>query len=242
MFQPLFVRTLTKDERTELTSLAEARTGEEYRRAEVVLMSAAGNGPSDIAERLGYHPSNVKKWIKKFNEEGLPGIAVRKRGPREGPKPRFSREQVAALLELSKTNPSTFGFERWTAQKLAKAAVKQGIVPSISHVTVRQMLKRSDLVSTAEVESGPGSEDDLGAGKAALDRSEFEKAADLLYAALGKGNRSDEADAEIRVTLSEALEELSRFEEVYSVVAKYEDPHAVVALSPGMRGRVKLRV
>ncbi|MGH9763584.1 MAG: helix-turn-helix domain-containing protein, partial [Blastocatellia bacterium] len=189
MYQPLFARMLTEDERGELASVAAARTGEEFRRAEVVLLSAAGRTPSDIAERLGYHPSNVKKWIKKFNEEGLPGIAVRKRGPREGPKPRFTQEQIEAILRIAKTDPSGLGlgFERWTAQKLAKAAVERGIVQSISHVTVRQMLKRDERPFTSIGQAAAPAEDRIGAGRTALANSEFEKAADILYAALTEG-------------------------------------------------------
>src|SRR5215471_18019669 len=157
MFQPLFVRSLTDDEKRQLVLRARSLNKEEARRAGVVLLSSEGKTASDIAKALGFHPSNVKKWVRKFNEEGLSGLAVRKRGPREGPRPSFTRDQIDRLLELAATTPAEIGysFERWTAQKLANAAVKEGIVDKISHVTVQQILKRKSGASQKAAEIPP---------------------------------------------------------------------------------------
>src|SRR5262249_60655326 len=148
MFEPLFVGSLTDEEKRQLGLRARSLNKEEARRAGVVLLSSEGRTASDIAKALGFHPSNVKKWVRKFNEEGLSGLAVRKRGPREGPRPSFTRDQIDRLLELAATTPAEIGysFERGTAQKLANAAVKAGIVDKISHVTVQQVLKRNTPV------------------------------------------------------------------------------------------------
>src|SRR5215510_3057713 len=182
MFQPLFVRSLTDEEKRQLGLRARSLNKEEARRAGVVLLSSEGKTASDIARSLGFHPSNVKKWVRKFNEEGLSGLAVRKRGPREGPRPSFTRDQIDRLLELAATTPAEIGysFERWTAQKLANAAVKEGIVDKISHVTVQQILKRNPSQVTRSTEAA-GSDDDsveklIRLGKAAVADSEFETA------------------------------------------------------------------
>src|SRR5690242_5226769 len=136
MFQPLFVRSLSDEEKTQLAARSSAPAREESWRAAVILRSAEGESAADIGRALGFHPSNVKKWIRKFNQEGIAGIAPRKRGPREGPRPRFSREDITRLLDLAACDPTSLGlgFEKWTAQKLANVAVERGIVERISHV------------------------------------------------------------------------------------------------------------
>ena len=106
MFQPLYVRSLTGDEEQALARQVNSGAKTDEWRAQVILMSAEGKTSSEISRSLGFHISNVKKWIKKFNEEGLDGLAVKKRGPRAGPKPMFSRGQVERILALSGTNPN----------------------------------------------------------------------------------------------------------------------------------------
>jgi DNA-binding NtrC family response regulator/tetratricopeptide (TPR) repeat protein len=255
MFQPLFVRSLTDDEKKQLALSARSLNKEEARRAGVVLLSSEGKTASDIARSLGFHPSNVKKWVRKFNEEGLTGIAVRKRGPREGPRPSFTRDQVDRLLDLAATSPAEIGysFERWTAQKLANAAIKEGIVDKISHVTVQQILKRNPALSvpsslpvsqnTRSLAVGDDPVDGLiGLGKAAVSESDFERAINCFARALESVTNSEDQEAEIRWMLSQSLEELNRFDEAHEMLQKYDDAHAISLLQAGTRGRVKLRL
>jgi DNA-binding NtrC family response regulator/tetratricopeptide (TPR) repeat protein/transposase len=248
MFQPLFVRSLTEDEKKQLATRAESLNREEARRAGVVLLSSQGKTASDIARSLGFHPSNVKKWVRKFNEEGLAGLAIRKRGPREGPRPSFTRDQIDRLLDLASTTPSQVGysFERWTAQKLANAAVKEGIVDKISHVTVQQILKRKAVTTPSirdVVREGTHSDNGLvQSGRAALRSSQFDQAVTLFQEALAAPTVSGEEEAELRILLSQSLEELSRYEDSFKAVEKLEYPHVLMTFSPGLRARVKLRI
>lgn len=255
MTQSLFVRPLTDEERSQLTAQAHSANEEEARRANLLLMSADRESSIQIAERLGFHSSNVKKWIRKFNEEGLDGVGVRKRGPREGPRPSFTRDQVDKLLELASSPPGSVGltFKRWTAQKLATAAVQFGIVERISHVTVQQILKRNPeringKPGIAAINPGPTDARRLAESKAlvlgrqALAGSQFSRAADFLHSALAETGEDREQEAEVRSLLSEALEELGRYEESHSVVEKYEDPRVYSGLSSAGRARVKLRL
>jgi DDE superfamily endonuclease/winged helix-turn helix protein len=62
-------------------------------RAVMVLLSARGLAPAEIAVLLGCHPSTVRRWIGRFNAEGAAGLADRPRcgrprlgGPRLGPR------------------------------------------------------------------------------------------------------------------------------------------------------------
>jgi DNA-binding NtrC family response regulator/tetratricopeptide (TPR) repeat protein len=254
MFQPLFVRPVLSTERETLERCARSGNREEAGRAEIVLQSAGGKTATEISQSLGYHPSNVKKWIRRFNRDGIKGIVVKKRGPQGGPRPRFNAEQVTAIVELSKTSPDQFGlsFKAWTPQKLATTAVERGIVESISHVTVRQILKRYDSSIPRQSTSNQNGQSSvmrqrsgltrLELGKEELARSAYEAAADHFCAALREREYTPEEEANIRAYLSESLEELSRYEEAHKVIEKYDDPQALAALTTHTRGKIKLRI
>jgi hypothetical protein len=56
-------------------------------RAVMVLLSLHGLPPAQIAELLNCHPATVRRWVSRFNSEGLAGLADR---PRSG-RPRLGR-------------------------------------------------------------------------------------------------------------------------------------------------------
>lgn len=259
MYQPLFVRPLSEEEQEALSRYTDSKIKEEASRAEVILLSTQGKTISEISASLGFHPSNVKKWIRLFNEKGIAGISVKKRGPLGGPRPKFSRTQVQGIIQLSLTDPASQGlaFKQWTPQKLASAAVNQGIVERISHVTVRQILRRQ--VKPRERESGlafdsmtqkatslsadaqmTGSH--LQLGREALENSDYELAQTHFKAYLTENDLSLEEEATVSCLLNRSLEELSRYEEAYASLRKFEDAKVLAQLTPATRGRVKLRL
>ena len=71
----------------------------EAARAVMVLLSAHGLAPSQIAELLDCHPATVRRWIGRFNAGGLAGLADR---PRSGRPPLGGRQlpgRITALLQ-----------------------------------------------------------------------------------------------------------------------------------------------
>ena len=257
MYQPLIVRPLSTSERESLELYLRSSNREESWRAEAILLSAAGKTAAEISEELGYHPSNIKKWIRAFNRKGIEGIAVKKRGPQGGPRPKFTRQQTDEIIKLSTLAPREAGYNyrAWTPQKLADAAVERGIVESISHVTVRQILKKHKSVSMHGNNGNASGVQMTGAkpivapgvsrfqlGKEALAGSNFEEAAEHLCAALNEGASSPEEEAIIRSSMSQALEELSKYEDAYDAIRKYDNSQALSMLSPTTRSRVRLRI
>ena len=79
-----FVIELTDNERRQLESLDRRGTAEHrmVTRARIVLAAADGEENLSIAERLGIAPNTVIKWRKRFFEEGIDGLADRKRSGR----------------------------------------------------------------------------------------------------------------------------------------------------------------
>jgi DNA-binding NtrC family response regulator/tetratricopeptide (TPR) repeat protein len=245
MYEPLESRPLSSEERERLLRCKQSSNGEEARRAEVILLSSEGKAASEIGTAVGMHPTNVKKWIRRFNQEGVIGILVKKRGPQGGPRPQFSRGQINAIVDLAAVEPRSLGFsfKAWTPQKLATAAIERGIVEGISHVTVRQILKRqSSIVEDARRNGDLKGNDHLEMGKADLSKARYESAAGHFRAALASDGLSADDEAIIRAMLSQALDELSRFDEAYDALSLYEDQQKLSVLSPSVRARVKLRL
>jgi DNA-binding NtrC family response regulator/tetratricopeptide (TPR) repeat protein len=255
MYQPLYVRAIEVEERDALEQHLRSANREESCRASVILLSSEGKSAPEISKLLGSHPSNIKKWIRRFNTQGISGIAVKKRGPQGGPRPRFTPEQIDMIVSLAERSPYEmgYGFKEWTPQKLATVAVERGIVERISHVTVRQILKRHEAIKPAPgaglgvadvrgeaVSAGPRTE--FGLGEAALAQSQYDVAVAHFRAALDEKGISNEEEASIRVLLSKGLEELSKYEEAYTAISAYEDSRMLGLLGARTRARVKLRL
>ena len=67
-------------------------------RAVMVLLSAHGLPPAQIAELLDCHPATVCRWIARFNDEGQAGQADRPRSGRPRLGGRRLTGRIAALL------------------------------------------------------------------------------------------------------------------------------------------------
>src|SRR5690348_8515211 len=70
----------------------------EAMRAVMVLLSLHGLVPAQIAELLDCHPATVRRWIGRFNGEGLAGLADRPRCGRPLLGGRRLTRRIAALL------------------------------------------------------------------------------------------------------------------------------------------------
>ncbi len=71
----------------------------EAARAVMVLLSAHGLPPAMIAELLDCHPATVRRWISRFNDEGLAGLADRPRSGRPALGGRRLTSTISSLLK-----------------------------------------------------------------------------------------------------------------------------------------------
>jgi len=135
--KPLKVRPLSPEERIELERMAEGGEGfEASRRARAILLSASGYLATEIGLIVPMHANNVRKWIKRFNAEGIEGIKERRGGGR--PKeygPEVEEDVIRLVLE---GKPGEGGV--WTLGKLREA---MGGRPSRS--TIRRILQKRGL-------------------------------------------------------------------------------------------------
>jgi transposase len=113
-------------------------------RAKVVLLAAQGELNTAIAERLDVHVDAVSMWRKRYCEQGLAGLADRKRSGR----PRsFPASVVAEVKAIACEPPERRGapLSRWSSTELATQAVAEGLVDSVAASTVRRWLAQGSI-------------------------------------------------------------------------------------------------
>ena len=142
-----FVVRLSVEERQRLESLiakgkAAAR---KLTRARILLKADCSPlGPSwtdlQISEALDVGVITVHRVRQAFVEGGLEGVLVRRPVPRR--LRMLDGEQEARLIALACGNPPA-GRRRWTLRLLAERFVGLGHVESVSHETIRSVLKKT---------------------------------------------------------------------------------------------------
>ncbi len=129
--QSPFVIELSVEDRRRLESVVRRRTAEQrmVMRARIVLAASACEENASIAVRLEVALNTVIKWRKRFFEEGIDGLADRKRSgrPRTFPPSGHRRDQGTGC-EL----PATTGvpLSRWSSAELARELVARPNVQS----------------------------------------------------------------------------------------------------------------
>jgi transposase len=137
---PFQVR-LTASERKLLKRWARTPTAP-YRQvlgAKVVLLAAAGDRNAHIAERLQVTANTVRKWRRRFSQQGLVGLRDR---PRSGRPRRFPAAVVAEAKAIACELPATRGTptSRWSLADLRDELLVTGLVEEISTTTLWRWL------------------------------------------------------------------------------------------------------
>jgi transposase len=136
-----FQVTLTASERKLLKRWVRTPTAP-YRqvlRAKVVLLGAAGHRNAHIAERLQVTGNTVRKWRRRFSQQGLVGLRDR---PRSGRPRRFPAAVVAEAKAIACELPATRGTptSRWSLADLREELLVTGLVEEISTTTLWRWL------------------------------------------------------------------------------------------------------
>jgi transposase len=145
MKPPLFVRTLSKDERKALQ--AGLRSSDAFvlrSRCQILLSSARGESPPQIARSLGCASQTVRNAIHAFNERGLDALKAGSSRPKHT-RAAFDEQGVEALKELLRHSPREFGKDTslWTLEHAAEVSFEEGITEErVSGETIRSTLKR----------------------------------------------------------------------------------------------------
>jgi transposase len=87
-------------------------------RARIIALARQGMRAPAIAAETGIAAVVVRRWIGRFNAQGLAGLAD---APRSGRPARYAAEAVGELIAASLTAPQELGlpFGSWTLDRLA---------------------------------------------------------------------------------------------------------------------------
>jgi hypothetical protein len=141
-----YIVRLTDGERLSLKEIFAKFKGssQKVRRAQVLLKADAG-GPSwtdaKISDAFGCRTKTVENIRERFVTEGFDVTLNGKPRPKPPSQKVLDGEQEAKVIALRLGAPPP-GFANWTLRLLAEQVVALEIVESISHETLRRMLKK----------------------------------------------------------------------------------------------------
>ncbi len=144
MRPPIFVRTLTDDERQALEKGLRSPDAFILRRCQILLASSRGERAPRIAAQLGCDDQTVLDALHAFNAAGL--ACLQKKSSRaHRTRLVFGSEQAERLRALLHRSPRDFGkpTSAWTRALAAEVSVAEGIVSTrVSGETIRATLLR----------------------------------------------------------------------------------------------------
>ena len=123
------------------------------RRAQALLALATGIGQQGAGQAAGLGRQAVAQVRRRYEAAGWQAALAE--APRSGGPPQVDGPQRAALTALACT-PAPVGHSRWTLRLLADKAVELCLVDTISHETVRQVLKKTSCSPTASSAGASG--------------------------------------------------------------------------------------
>jgi transposase len=145
--QKKYIVRLTEEERETCREVIRKRKGssQKVRRAHI-LLKADADGPAwtdaQIAEAFSCRTKTVENIRKRFVEEGFEQTLEGKK-PSAPPGNKLVDGKVEAQIIAMRMGSPPPGHARWTLRLMANRLVELEIVPSISHETVRRVLKKT---------------------------------------------------------------------------------------------------
>ncbi len=139
------IRALTEEESKTIKKWSQSRTEEArlVERAKIVHLASEGRQVGEIAEALLINEKTVRKWLKRFVEQGPSGLQD---APRKGAPSRYTPEVKAQIIAASLTHPREVGckFNCWTFERLA-AYVREELGFPIKKTRIFEILHEEGL-------------------------------------------------------------------------------------------------
>jgi transposase len=141
-----FIVRLSDEERVVCQEVVKKLKGssQKVRRAQI-LLKADADGPgwtdSKIAEAFNCRVQTIENLRKRLVREGFEAALERKKSPEPPTPPKLDGAGEAKLIAMRLGKPPV-GYGHWTLQLLAEELVALEVVDSISHETVRKVLKK----------------------------------------------------------------------------------------------------
>ncbi len=149
MSQKQFRVQLNEQERLRLQKIV--RSGKDkarkITRCRILLLADEANGKKDeeISDALNVCLATIFNIRRRYSQEGLERAIGE--GARSGQPPKFKGRAAAKITAIACSKPPE-GQARWSLRLLADRVVELKIVDSISHQSVRNILKKTNLNRT----------------------------------------------------------------------------------------------
>ena len=137
-----YIVELEREERQELLKLTSAGkvSARKMKRAQILLKAEEGWKDKEIIAGMNTSRSTVERTRKRFVEGGL--AKALNEDPRPGARRKLDGRGEAYLIALTCSDPPD-DHDHWALRLLADKLVEVGVVESISHEAVRQVLKKT---------------------------------------------------------------------------------------------------
>ena len=154
-----YIVTLTEDERKNLSALTSKGQHRSQKILNALILLGCDEGKfqkkrsinKEIAKVLNISMKKIDRVKKRFIEDGLDITLNGRKGSRLYTK-KADGDFEAHLVALSCSDPPK-GFARWSLRLLADSVVELNYIDSVSHETIRQVLKKMKL-NLGSVEGG----------------------------------------------------------------------------------------
>lgn len=144
MRPPIFIRTITDEERETLERGLRSSDAFVLRRCQILLASAKGHRAPQIANALCCDDQTALNAIRAFNQRGLASLTKGSSRPHTL-QAAFSEAAIQALRQLLHRSPRDLGKSTsvWTLELAAQVSFEQGLTSEqVSAETVRATLER----------------------------------------------------------------------------------------------------
>ena len=144
MKPPIFVRSLSEEEREALEAGLRSKDTFTLRRSQMLLASSRGDETPQIAKNLGCGAQTVRDAIHDFNERGLDDLVAGSSRPRRT-QAAFDEKSAEAVREMLHRSPREFGRDSslWTLEMAAQVSFEEGLTQRrVSGETIRATLAR----------------------------------------------------------------------------------------------------
>ena len=142
MQAPLYIRSLTHDERAALEAGLRSPSGFTVRRCQMLLSSAQGQTTPAIAKALHCNDQTVRNAIYDFHQRGLQALSPKSSRPHTT-HPSFDAAGLEQLRALLHQSPRSFGHPTsvWTLELAAEVCFAQGLTSRrVSGETIRSAM------------------------------------------------------------------------------------------------------
>lgn len=128
-----------------ISKLARSQSGSKrlVERAKIIQLAKEGQTIPQIRQHLHLSERMVRKWWKRFEQQGLGGLED---APRPGAPSRFTPENKARVLQAARTRPSELGlpYHSWTFERLA-AYVREHLGIQMKKTRIFEILQDEGL-------------------------------------------------------------------------------------------------